>query len=106
MIALLIETTWCWRLPPSLNDLSQDAQRDLLRSDRAEIQPGGIFESCDLFLCEIRLIQILENSARPFFARNQRDIRRFGLERGDEHVFIIIAVTGDDDMRALRDFHA
>ncbi len=88
---------------PVLDDLGEDADGDLVRAHRADVEPGGRLEPREALEAHAGLAQALDDPGRPAAAGDQAHVA--GVRREDllQCVLVGVGVRGDDHRRVARD---
>ena len=82
-----------------MEDFGEDAEGDFFGGGGTEVEAGGVFEAVYLLVGEVGFVEVLENGGGEFFAGDLGHVGGGGVQGGDEHVFVVVAVTGDNDRR-------
>ena len=85
------------RAPATRDDLGQDADRDLLRRDGAEVEPGRGLEPAQTIVRDRARAEGLDHDAGPRRARDQAHVVRLAPERLLERVLVEPAVGRHHD---------
>jgi hypothetical protein len=86
------------RITPLLHNLSHDAQGNLIPAPGLNVQTGWRFQGQHIGVGQSLPAQIVAHRLRSFGAGNQADVGRFGFQDLFQGQFVIIAVSGDEDV--------
>ena len=82
-----------------LDDLGEDAHRDLLRRHGADVEPRRRLQAPDPILGQLPPPQALDDGGRPLAARDEADVPRSCSEHPFQRLLVRVAVRGDHDRR-------